>query len=57
MKSIYYLTMVLSLSLICTVSQAQSLEGIQDCVAEQTTALDLVADQTSAQDLIADQAS
>jgi hypothetical protein len=57
MKSIYTLTMVLSLSLICTVSRAQSLEGIQDRVAEQTTALDLVADQTPTRDLLPDQAS
>jgi hypothetical protein len=55
MKSIYYLALVLSLSLIGTISQAQSLEGLQDMVADQTTALDLAADQTSAQDLAGDQ--
>jgi hypothetical protein len=57
MKSIYYLTLVLSLSLIGTVSQAQSLAGIQDMVADQPAPLDLVADQTSAQDFSADQIS
>jgi len=57
MKSIYYLSLVLSLGLIGTISQAQSLEGIQDMAAEQTTALDLVADQATAQDLSADQIS
>jgi len=54
MKSIYYLSLVISLSLITTISGAQSLEGIQDRVSEQTTALDLVADQTSSHDVVAD---
>jgi hypothetical protein len=57
MKAIYSLALVLSLSLAATLSQAQSLEGMQDMAAAQTGALDLVADRTSAQDLIADQAS
>ncbi len=57
MKSIYYLALVLSLSLIGTVSQAQSLAGIQDMVADQPVPLDLVADQASALDLSADQIS
>jgi hypothetical protein len=57
MKSIYYLLLVLSLSLIGTVSQAQSLEGIQDMVADQPALLDLVADQASAQELAVDQIS
>ncbi len=47
MKSIYSLALILSLSLTCTISQAQSLEGIQDMAADQASALDLVADQTS----------
>ena len=51
MKSIYYLALVLSLSLIATISQAQSLEGIQDMASEQNTALDLLADQTSVQEI------
>lgn len=57
MKSIYYLALVLSLGLIGTVSKAQSLEGIQDMAAEQTTALNQVADQPTVQDLTADQPS
>ena len=57
MKSIYYLALILSLSLITTISRAQSLEGFQDMAAAQPAALDLIADQTSVQDIIADQAS
>ena len=57
MKSIYYLALILSMGLIGTVSQAQSLEGIQDMAADQPAALDLVADQVFAQDLSADQIS
>jgi hypothetical protein len=57
MKSIYFLALLVTLSLAGTVSRAQSLEGIQDRAAEQTAALDLVADQASAPDFIADQAS
>ena len=57
MKSIYFLALVLILTLTSTISRAQSLAGIQDMTLEQTTALDLLADQTSAQELIADQAS
>ena len=57
MKSIYSLTLVLSLGLIAALSQAQSLEGIQDMVADQPAALDLIADQASAQDFSSDQIS
>jgi hypothetical protein len=55
MKSIYCLALVISLDLIGTISKTQSLEGIQDMAAEQTTALDLVADKPTVLDLTAEQ--
>lgn len=57
MKSKYYLSLVLSLGLTVAMSQAQSLEGIQDLASEQTPAMDLVADQVSSQDYAAEQPS
>ena len=57
MKSRYFLTLILSLVLISTLSRAQSLEGIQDMVADEPIALNLVADQPGLQDLQNDQIS
>ncbi len=57
MKSRYFLTLVLSLVLICTLSRSQSLEGIQDMVADQPAALIGVADQPVMQDLQEDNVS
>jgi hypothetical protein len=57
MKSRYFLILVLSLVLICTLSRSQSLEGIQDMVADQPAALNGVTDQPVMQDLQEDNAS
>jgi hypothetical protein len=57
MKSRCFLILVLSLVLICTLSRSQSLEGIQDMVADQPAALNGVADQPVMQDSQDDNAS
>jgi len=57
MKSRYYLVLVLSLVLTGTVSNAQSLEGIQDMVADQPATLALTSGQSAAQDAASDEYS
>jgi hypothetical protein len=51
MKSRYFLTLGLSLVLSCTLSRSQSLEGIQDMVADQPAALNGASDLPVMQDL------
>ena len=53
----YYLNLVLALCLIGTNAGAQSLEGFQDKVAEESTPLDLLADRTFSQETAVDQVS
>ncbi len=57
MKSIYRIAVILTLALTATVTQAQSLAGMQDMSTGQGPSLDLVADQGPAKELLEDQPS